>query len=291
MRIQTSPEVPIRISPQAEVLPANTLRFYIHFPKSGEAHFDRNNLWLLNEEEQVVRDPFLVLSQELWSVDGRRLTVLMEPGRIKRGLGMDPSHEPAFVVGRTYSLVISALGQTARHTFRVSDPVLEALDETCWRFVSPTVGSLDPAVVQFDRVMDAALCADEIGVLTPSGEVVQTRVSLAPGGTAARLVPSHPWRAGEHRLVVSERLEDVCGNRLGEALDHDLGAGGPPRTGMINFATRGRSAVPLQTRSALANQAGTPPAANLVSIRSGPTATRSQSPPPNAAARSSRLTG
>jgi hypothetical protein len=86
--------------------------------------------------------------------------------------------------------------------------------------------------------MDAALCEDEIGVLTPSGEVVQTRVSLAPDGTAARLVPSHPWRAGEYRLVVSERLEDVCGNRLGEALDHDLGAGGPPRAGMISFTTR-----------------------------------------------------
>ena len=91
MRIQTSPEMPIRISPQAKVLPANTLRFYIHFPRSGEAHFDRDQLWLLNEEEQVVRDSFLVLSQELWSLDGRRLTVLMEPGRIKRGLGSDPA--------------------------------------------------------------------------------------------------------------------------------------------------------------------------------------------------------
>ena len=60
-------EMPIRISPQAKVLPANTLRFYIHFPRPGEAHFDRDQLWLLNEEEQVVRDPFLVLSQELWS--------------------------------------------------------------------------------------------------------------------------------------------------------------------------------------------------------------------------------
>jgi hypothetical protein len=238
MRIQTSPEAPIRISPQAKVLPANTLRFYVHFPRSGEAHFDRDNLRLLNEEEGVVPDPFLVLSQELWSVDGRRLTVFMEPGRIKRGLGADPSHEPAFVVGRTYSLVITALGQTARHTFRVGDPVLEAVDETRWRFLPPTVGSLDPAIVQFDRVMDAALCVDEIGVLAPSGEVVQTRVSLAPDGTSARLVPSRPWLAGEHRLVASERLEDVCGNRLGEALDHDLGAGGPPRTGMINFTTR-----------------------------------------------------
>jgi hypothetical protein len=129
-RIQTSPEVQIRISPQARVLPANTLRFYLHFPRSGEAHFDRDHLWLLNEEQQAVRDPFLVLPQELWSVDGHRLTLLMEPGRIKRGLAADPSHEPALVVGRTYSLAVTAPGQTARHTFRVSDPVPEAVDET-----------------------------------------------------------------------------------------------------------------------------------------------------------------
>jgi hypothetical protein len=238
MRIQTSPEVPIRISPQAEVLPANTLRFYLHFPRPGEAHFDRDHLWLLNEEEQAVRDPFLVLPQELWSADGRRLTVLMEPGRIKRGLGADPSHEPALVAGRTYSLAVTALGQTARHAFRVSDPVLEAVDETRWHLVSPAAGTLDPAVVHFGRVMDAALCEDEIAVLTPAGEAVQMRVSLAPHGTAARLIPGRPWPAGEHRLVVSERLEDVCGNRLGEALDHDLDAGGPPRAAMINFTTR-----------------------------------------------------
>jgi hypothetical protein len=238
MRIQTSPEVPIRISPHANVLPANTLRFYIHFPRSGEAHFDRDHLWLLNQEEQVVREPFLVLSQELWSGDGRRLTVLMEPGRIKRGLGTDPSHEPALVVERTYSLVVTALGQTARHSFRVSDPVLKAVDETHWRLASPAAGTLDPAVVHFDRVMDAALCEDEMAVLAPSGEIVQTRLLLAPDGTAARLIPSRPWRAGEHRLVASERLEDVCGNRLGEPLDHDLGAGGAPRAGMIKFTTR-----------------------------------------------------
>jgi len=35
--------------------------------------------------------------------------------------------------------------------------------------------------------------------------------------------------------VLSERLEDVCGNRLGEALDQDVSARGRPRAGMINF--------------------------------------------------------
>jgi hypothetical protein len=162
----------------------------------------------------------------------------MDPGRIKRGLGADPTHDPALVVGRTYSLVITALGQTARHTFRVSEPVLEAVDETCWRLVSPAVESLDPLVVHFDRVMDAALCGDEIGVLTASGDVVQTSVSVAPDGTTAQILPSQHWTAGEHRLVLSERLEDVCGNRLGEALDHDLITDVRPRGGMMKFTPR-----------------------------------------------------
>jgi hypothetical protein len=225
----------ISISPEAKVLPANTLRFYIYFSRPGEAHFDRDQLLLINQEGQIVPDPFLVLSQELWSYDGSRLTVLMEPGRIKRGMGEDPSHEPAFIIGRTYSLVITALGQTARHTFRVSDPVLEAIEETDWHIVSPNVGSLDPAVLHFDRVMDAALCEDEMRIMTSSGEVVQTRMSLAPDGTTVEFIPKRPWSAEEHSLVVSDRFEDVCGNRLGEALDHDLGAGGRPRAGMINF--------------------------------------------------------
>jgi hypothetical protein len=137
------------------------------------------------------------------------------------------------------------------YTFRVSDPVLEAVNETCWRLVSPTVGSLDPAVVHFDRVMDAALCEDEIGVLTSAGEVVQTRVSLAPDGTAMQLIPRHPWRAGEHRLVVCKRLEDVCGNRLGGGSGHDvstdvsadLSAGGRPQAGMIDFTPRSANAT------------------------------------------------
>jgi len=225
----------IRISPEAKVLPANTLRFYIHFSRSGEAHFDREQLWLINEKGQVVPDPFLVLSQELWSRDGRRLTVLLEPGRIKRGMGEDPSHEPAFVVGGTYSLVISALGQTARHTFRVSDPILKAIDETDWRIVLPNVGSLDRSIVHFDRVMDSALCEDEMRIVTSSGEIVQTHVSLSPDGTTIEFVPKRPWSAEEHSLVVSDRFEDVCGNRLGEALDHDLGSAGRPRSGIINF--------------------------------------------------------
>jgi hypothetical protein len=245
MTILTNPGMPIRISPQARSLPANTLRFYIHFPKSGEAHFDRDHLWILDAEGREVPDPFLVLSQELWSVDGRRLTVLMEPGRIKRGMGADPSHEPAFVVGRTYSLVLEALGQTVRHAFRVDDPILKPIDESFWHVDPPTAGSLDPIILHFDRVMDAESCQDEIGVMTATGQPVRTRISVELDGTSARIFPSQLWGEAEHVLVASERLEDVCGNRLGEALDHDRGTGGRPRSGTIRFTPRHVTLTPL----------------------------------------------
>jgi hypothetical protein len=51
-------------------------------------------------------------------------------------------------------------------------------------------------------------------------------------------IPKQPWSNEEHSLIVSDRFEDVCGNRLGEALDHGLGAIGRPRDGMINFTPR-----------------------------------------------------
>lgn len=264
MTIPTASGVSIRISPQAQVLPANTLRFYIDFSRPGEAHFDRDQLRILGEDGQVVPEPFLVLSQELWSGDGRRLTILMEPGRIKRGMGADPAHEPALVVGRIYSLVVTALGQTARHTFRVTEPVVDAVDETRWRIDPPIAGSLDPVVVHFDRVMDAALCEDEIAVTTGPGDLVPTRALLAPDGTTAWHIPIRPWRAGEHNLVVSDRFEDVCGNRLGEALDHDLGTGARPRFASIAFTTR--SLNPSSVAQTVSPSAATSPATSVKTV-------------------------
>lgn len=226
----------IRISPGAPVLPANTLRFYIHFPRPAEADFDRDRLRLLDAAGQEVAEPFLVLSQELWSADARRLTVLMEPGRIKRGMGAGRLHEPALVAGRSYRLVLAAIGQTCRHDFRVGDPMLSALDETLWHVTPPTRGCLDPVQLRFDRVMDAALCEDGIILVDASERLVETWVTLGADGSSAWLFPCQPWAEGEHRIVFPSSLEDVCGNRLGEALDHDVGKASQPRHGFLGFS-------------------------------------------------------
>jgi hypothetical protein len=136
--------VATRISPDAAVLPVNTLRFYIYFSAPAEAVFERKHVRLLDDRASEVVEPFLIFSEELWSADGRRLTLLMEPSRIKRGMGNAPSHYPALVEERTYTLEGRTGGQVFAKTFSVSTGVATPLDETRWRVAEPRAGSRQP---------------------------------------------------------------------------------------------------------------------------------------------------
>ncbi|MGL5095416.1 MAG: hypothetical protein ACRDD1_07500, partial [Planctomycetia bacterium] len=74
------------IHPTTAVLPENHLRFYLHFSAPmmrGEAY---RRVLLLDGYGKIVADPFLELGEELWDPSGKRLTLLLDPGRVKRGL-------------------------------------------------------------------------------------------------------------------------------------------------------------------------------------------------------------
>src|SRR5262249_60203251 len=130
----------------------------------------------LTATSALVPDAFLMLNEELWSPDGRRLTVLVEPGRIKRGMGSDLTHEPALVPGRSYRLEVATGGQVFFKVFGVLPPAMEPLLETQWPVSRPPAGSRQPLEVAFDRGMDNAVLAGEFqaqgadGVPLPGGQ-------------------------------------------------------------------------------------------------------------------------
>jgi hypothetical protein len=239
------------ISPTAEALPANVLRFYVAFSEPAEAAFERSHLRLLTATGTLVEDPFLVLSEELWSPDGRRLTILMEPGRIKRGMGSEALHPPALVPGMTYSLAVATGGETFAKSFVVLPPVLEPLHERRWRLARPAAGTRRRLAVTFDRVMDTAIVADEVDVRGPDGQRTPGVLQPTPDGRRLLFRPAAVWRDAEYQLVFSRRLEDICGNRLDEALDHLVTQRQRSRGGVLPFrplpraapAPRGRRAV------------------------------------------------
>lgn len=233
--VEPGPAHAVGISPQAKVLPANVLRFFVHFSSTAEGAFSRRDLRLRTAAGNVVGEPFLVLSEELWSPDGRRLTVLMEPGRIKRGMGGGAAHQPALVVGKRYVLEVRTGGVLLAKAFSVTTPVLEPLDERRWNLTRPRLRTRHKLVVVFDRTIDEASALDEVAMIGPDELPIEGRFDLSKDGQKLFFWPSDRWQPGRHRLDFSRRFEDVCGNRLGEALDHPIESAQRARRGSVWF--------------------------------------------------------
>jgi len=120
---KTVPTVVEHVYPSRDELPENLLRFYFHF----SAPMSRGDVYqyirLLDAAGKPVEAPFLTLEQELWDRAGQRFTLLIDPGRIKRGLKPREDVGPALEQGKKYTLEIGrdwldANGEPLKETYR-----------------------------------------------------------------------------------------------------------------------------------------------------------------------------
>jgi hypothetical protein len=210
------------VYPSADVLPSNQLKFYLSF--SGP--MQRGGVWsyihLIGEDGKAVELPFLEIDQELWDRENRRLTVLFDPGRIKRGVTPQEEMGQALVEGKRYTLVVDRefrdarglpLAETFRKEFRVGPAIREGIDLSKWKLSATTAG----LVIDFDRPLDYALLQHVFEVKGISGTGMVERDE-----TRWRFVPAQGWKTGRYELVIDMTLEDLAGNRIGRAFDVDL---------------------------------------------------------------------
>jgi hypothetical protein len=229
----TAPKVAIKPStrlihlyPSTSRLPENQLKLYLHFsaPMSrGEAY---RRIRLLKEDGSAVELPFLEIEQELWDAEGKRLTLLFDPGRIKRGLVPNQEEGLALVAGHRYSFVVDsawpdAAGAPLVAAFR-KDISAVASDRTPpdparWRIEPPRGGSREPLRVDFGEPMDHALATRLVRVEGVPGEV-----ALLKEESVWEFTPAATWPSGEHELVYDTALEDLAGNRILRPFDVDL---------------------------------------------------------------------
>jgi len=212
------------VYPSTDVLPDNQLKFYVFFSapmRRGEAWL---RIHLLDQNGKTVDLPFL--EQELWDRDYQRLTVLFDPGRIKRGLLPLQEAGPAIEDGKQYTLVVdkewrdargAPLQDEFRKSFRAGPADRTPPDPAQWRLTAPRAGTSDALVVRFPKPMDYALL---LRLLEVSG--VAGTASVDNKETEWRFIPSQPWKPGEYQLVVDTALEDLAGNRIGQAFDVDI---------------------------------------------------------------------
>lgn len=218
----------LAIYPSAETLPENQLRFYLQFsaPMSrGEAY---KRIRLLDENGDQVELPFLELEQELWDPAGRWLTLLFDPGRVKRGLVPNVEEGEPIREGRTYRLVVDKdwpdaqgmpLLETREKRFAAGPPDHETPKPDEWDLTTPKAGSRDPLIIAFGEPLDRRLAGRLISAMTTQRRIVNGRVVVDRNETRWLLTPAEPWKAGDYMLQVEGILEDLAGNSVGRPFE------------------------------------------------------------------------
>jgi hypothetical protein len=219
-----------RIYPSVNLLPDNQLKLYVVF----SAPMSRGEAWkrihLLDARGSQIELAFLEIEQELWDQEQRRLTILFDPGRIKRGLVPHNELGPAIVEGQEYTLLIdrewqdskgTSLREEFRKKFRAAPADRAATDLKDWRLTAPKAGGTEPVVVKFPEPMDWAMLQRALQISGPSGEVTGA-IAIENNETEWRYTPAQPWQPGDYQLIVDTSLEDLAGNRVGRAFDVDL---------------------------------------------------------------------
>jgi len=217
------------VYPSGEVLPSNQLRLYIYFsaPMSqGEAG---QRIRLLDDGGKDLPGVFLP-GEELWDPQFERLTMTLDPGRIKRGLTSNRAMGAPIVPGKRYLLAIDGDWPDARGVPMVAGFRKSFLggpaertppDPKRWRIAAPQAGTTGALIVEFPKPMNYALLGKMLRVSRGS-ERVAGAVEIDRHETRWRFTPRENWRAADYSLVVDTAIEDLAGNRIGLAFDIDI---------------------------------------------------------------------
>jgi hypothetical protein len=224
------------VEPAAEQLPANLLRFYIEFSEPMTVGVAFDHVQLLDGQGRVVEDAF-VETEELWDPSRRRLTLILHPGRIKRGLAMRKSLGAVLRPGEIYTLRVSPqfrdangqelLGEYTKQ-FLVTEADRQSPRSAAWTIAAPAAGTRAAIVVSFDEALDSAQLRRMIAVETSEGTHVRGESHSLDDGLRWSFVPDSTWPSGEYSIAVLADLEDVAGNRLDGSFERlDARAEGP----------------------------------------------------------------
>ena len=226
------------VFPSAPEVPENLLKFYVHFSAPMSRGRVYEHIHLRNEAGKDVELPFLELDEELWDPEMKRLTLFIDPGRIKREVKPLEDIGPALEQGRRFTLAIDAtlldaasrpLAQKYAHSFRVGPPDRSPIAPEKWKLATPVAASADPLVVTFPEPMDQALALRLLHVVRDDGSTVEGSAALADAERRWTFTPSHPWKPGQHYVVAPAVLEDLAGNNIGKAFEVDMVDSGEPR--------------------------------------------------------------
>ena len=216
------------VFPSADVLPENLLRFYVHFTAPMQRGQARDYIVLLGLDGQPVPAALFNAPVELWDPAMQRLTVLLDPGRIKRGVGPNVELGPPLRQGSQYTLVIDAgmvdaMGHPLRErfakSFQVAAAIRKAVDPRRWKVYPPASGTRQPLTLLFPAPLDRALLSRLVRVVAPDERPITGDIVIDENETRWAFMPISDWESRPYRIEIDTSLEDVSGNSVAVPFD------------------------------------------------------------------------
>jgi hypothetical protein len=215
-------------------LPENLLRFYVCFSNSMQRGRVDTEVSVLGPDGAPAPDVLYRAPVELWDRNMTCLTILLDPGRLKRGVGPNRELGPPLKVGEEYTLAIGSgmtdlsghrLQKTVYKRFRVTEAVREYIAVERWKIGLPVIGSCEPLILAFPCPLDWALLPHAITIVSADERSIEGHAVIDRGERRWSFAPASPWAAGSYRVRVASTLEDVCGNSVIAAFDRPLRPG------------------------------------------------------------------
>ena len=136
----------------------------------------------------------------------RVLTILLDPGRLKRGVGPNRELGSPLTAGRIYTLVIGAglldgsgrnLEAPVHKSFSVSPAIREAIVPEQWELRAPPADTRLPLALHFPAPLDWALLHSTLTVTTADGQPLKGQSNLDKGGKPMDVHTNIPveWRS------------------------------------------------------------------------------------------------
>lgn len=237
-RPASSTTVVREIYPTANVLPENLLKFYVHFSAPMRRGHIYDHIHLRDDAGKAIELPFLEIDEELWDPGMTRLTLIIDPGRIKRGVRPLEEIGPALESGKRFTLEIAETWRDAggnplrapfRKSFTVGTPDRDPPDPATWRITAPRRGTREPLIVQFPEPMEHALAGRMIHVANGSGGSIAGKAELSDHEQRWVFVPQDVWKDTTGKLAVETTIEDLAGNNIGKPFEVDMVETAPHR--------------------------------------------------------------
>ncbi|MCH8020726.1 hypothetical protein IH785_12785 [candidate division KSB1 bacterium] len=226
-----APTTVTNIFPSTDVVPANLLRFYIHFSAPmgpGNAH---DYVHLLNSRNEEVALPFVEVEEGLWDRDRKRLTLFFHPGRLKRGVAPNLKMGPPLRKGETFRLILdrnwkdaygNPLEKGFQKEFKVAADDRGPVSEKEWRVTTPSAGTRQPLILNFPDPLDHALLSRMILIVDTNGNSCKGTIEISKSEMRWEFIPDSPWASGNYSVAVNTALEDLAGNNLNSVFDREL---------------------------------------------------------------------